>query len=65
MTHSAKMIEHSDGALVEISVLDGMVSDYHNGEAIDLDDLLALNKKAMDHLRNLRTLIHACDYFAS
>lgn len=52
-----KMVEHSDGALTEITVLDGLVSDHFNGEDVDLDDMLDLNKKAMDHLRNLRTNI--------
>lgn len=52
-----KMVEHSDGALTEIMVLDGLVSDHFNGEDVDLDAILDLNKKAMDHLRNLRTNI--------
>lgn len=58
MTQAAqKMVEHSDGALTEITVLDGLVSDHFNGENVNLDDMLDLNKKAMDHLRNLRIYI--------
>lgn len=49
-----KMVEHSDGALTEMTVLDSLVSDHLNGENVDLDDMLDLNKKAMDHLRSLR-----------
>lgn len=55
--NSAKMIEHSDGALTEITVLDEFVSDFHNGQKVDFDDMLALNKRALDHLNSLRVLL--------
>ena len=49
-----KIVQHSDGALVECTVMDSLVSDWFNGEPVNLEDILALNDKAIDHLQKLR-----------
>ena len=52
-----EMVEQSDGALTEATVLDSLVTDYFSGESVNLDDLLDLNEKAIHHHTRLRSLI--------
>lgn len=56
-TRAVKIVENSDGALTECTVMDQLVSEWYNDQAVNLDDILALNKKAIDHLQNLRVLL--------
>ena len=52
-----KLIEHSDGAKVDVMILDDFVSDYVNGEDVSIDDMLRLCKQAQDHLKSLRAAL--------
>lgn len=54
---AVKIVEHSDGSLVESGVMDMLISDWYNGGDVNLDDVLALNKKAIDHLQSLSVLL--------
>lgn len=50
-----KIVFYSDSALVEIGVLDDLVSEWFDGETEnDIDEMLAICKRAQDHLKNLR-----------
>ena len=49
-----KILQHADGALMECQVISDFAGDVYNGENVNLDDVLALSKRALDHLNRLR-----------
>lgn len=54
-TRAAKIIENSDGAKVDVEVMDDLISNwFHGNPDIDLDEVLSLNKQAIDHLQQVR-----------
>ena len=58
MKNNPKLIEHSDGALVEIKVLAEFVDDLYNGEDVELDDLIRLHESATAHMQRLKIEIN-------
>lgn len=53
-----KIIAASDGAKVETHVMDCELVDWFSGDtSVDLDEVLQVNKRALDYLNQVRSLL--------
>lgn len=53
-----RIIAASDGAKVETLVMDCELDDWFRGDtSVDLDEVLQVNKRALDYLNQVRSLL--------